>query len=100
MAKINKCLICDGDVIDNYSAVGDKGIRGLVNASILRNSEKSVDIEYKKGGVVHKSCRKVYTRHDSTKRTLKEAVTDQEPLTSQDAPRLRSRKAKLNFKSD
>lgn len=93
-----KCLICDSNVIDGYCEIGEKGIRRLMGASILRNDEKSKSSNTMKNGVVHKCCRKVHTRPDSIKKTLKEP-TNQQPSTSQNDPRLRSGEKKFDFKN-
>lgn len=94
-----KCLICDDVVVDDYSQVGEKGILGLVRASILRSDGKRVVFNDKKSGFIQKSCRKVYTRPDSIKSALRETGNNL-PSTSQDDLRLRSTDKKVNLKSN
>lgn len=94
-----KCLICECDVVSDLCNVGEKGIRGLVNASDLRKDGKAEGFRNQKHGVVHESCRKEYTRADSIKRFLREALSEQQPSTSHGAPRLRSAEVKFDFKT-
>lgn len=93
-----KCLICDDVVVDDYSQVGEKGILGLVRASVLRSDGKSVVFNDKKSGFIHKTCRKVYTRPDSIKSALR-GTGNNLPSTSQDGLRLRSTDKKVNLKT-
>lgn len=62
----DRCLICNERVEkDDSSQVGEKGIEGLVSASIARNDGKSEFFMGKTSGVVHTVCRKNYTRPQS-----------------------------------
>ncbi|KAF2896450.1 hypothetical protein ILUMI_09724 [Ignelater luminosus] len=94
-----KSLICECDVASDLCNVGEKKMRGLVNASDLRKDGKVEGFRNKKHGVVHASCRKEYTRADSIKRFLREAFSEQQPSTSHGGPRLRSAEVKFDFKT-
>lgn len=62
----NSCLICDELIDENdVSVVHEKGIKGLLNASVTRKDGKSSLFRWISSGVVHTSCRKRYTRPES-----------------------------------
>lgn len=85
----------------NVCRIAEKGVRGLVNASIARKDGKQEIFKDKKSLVVHASCRKNYTRPDSIAASLKREKSTQDiqliPPSSPES--LRSRQVQFQFKT-
>ncbi|GBN06537.1 hypothetical protein AVEN_10689-1, partial [Araneus ventricosus] len=96
-AMAEKCSLCEDYVVTDKCGVGEKGIDGLIKASIARKAGKHELFRGQKKIVLHASCRKKYTRPQSITRDLKIAVSDGQPLTS--TPCLRSSQLEFDFKS-
>ncbi|GBL94270.1 hypothetical protein AVEN_16795-1 [Araneus ventricosus] len=94
-----KCSLCEDYVVTDKCGVGEKGIDGLIKASIARKDGKHELFRGQKKIVLHASCRKKYTRPQSITRDLKIAVLDGQPLTSSSTPCLRSSQLEFDFKS-
>ncbi|GBL89407.1 hypothetical protein AVEN_134174-1 [Araneus ventricosus] len=94
-----KCSLCEVYVVTDKCGVGEKGIDGLIKASIARKDGKHELFKGQKKIVLHASCRKKYTRPQSITRDLKIAVLDKQPLTSSSTPCLRSSQLEFDFKS-
>ncbi|GBM49234.1 hypothetical protein AVEN_59297-1 [Araneus ventricosus] len=62
-----KCLLCEDYVVTDNCGVGEKGIDGLIKASIARKDWKHELFRGQKK-VLHASCRKKYTRPQSITR--------------------------------
>ncbi|GBM33086.1 hypothetical protein AVEN_9630-1 [Araneus ventricosus] len=80
-----KCLLCEDYVVTDKCGVGEKGIDGLIKASIARKDGKHELFRGQKKIVLHASKKK-YTRPQSITRDLKIAVLDEQPLTSSSTP--------------
>lgn len=94
-----KCLLCENYVVTDKCDVGEKGIEGLIKASIARKDGKLELFRGQKNIVIHASCRKKYTRPQSITRDLKIAVLYQQPSISSSTPCLRSSQLEFDFKS-
>ncbi|GBL77797.1 hypothetical protein AVEN_65612-1 [Araneus ventricosus] len=81
-----KYLLCEDYVVTDKCCVGEKGIDGLIKASIARKDVKHELFRGQKKIVLHASCRKKYTRPQSITRDLKIAALDEQPLTSSTTP--------------
>lgn len=88
-----RCLICDETVESDRSVVRERGMQGLLRASIARHDGKKDRFKNETRGVVHSSCRKNYTRADTIA-----AVLRNEPSTSQACSR-RSSAPEFDFKA-
>ncbi|GBN30946.1 hypothetical protein AVEN_77266-1 [Araneus ventricosus] len=77
-----KCSLCEDYVVTDKCGVGEKGIDGLIKASIARKDGKHELFRGQKKIVLRASCKKKYTRPQSITRDLKIAVLDGQPLTS------------------
>ncbi|GBO45937.1 hypothetical protein AVEN_79714-1 [Araneus ventricosus] len=97
---VEKCSLCEDYVVTDKCGVGEKGIDGLIKASIARKDGKHELFRRQKKIVLHASCRKKYTRPQSITRILKIAVLDGQSLTSSSTPCLRSSQLEFNFKSN
>ncbi|GBL76628.1 hypothetical protein AVEN_53342-1 [Araneus ventricosus] len=75
-AMAEKCSLCEDYVVTDKCGVGEKGIDGLIKASIARKDGKHELLRGQKKIVLHASCRKKYTRPQSITRILKIAVLD------------------------
>ncbi|GBM30227.1 hypothetical protein AVEN_165824-1 [Araneus ventricosus] len=75
-AMAEKCSLCEDYVVTDKCGVGEKGIDGLIKASIARKDGKHEIFRGQKKIVLHASCRKKYTRPQSITRDLKIAVLD------------------------
>ncbi|GBL97823.1 hypothetical protein AVEN_231975-1 [Araneus ventricosus] len=93
-----KRSLCEDYVVSDKCGVGEKGIDGLIKASIARKDGKHELFRGQKKIVLHASCRKKYTRPQSITRILKIAVLDGQPLTSSSTPCLRSSQLEFDFK--
>ncbi|GBN80056.1 RNA polymerase-associated protein CTR9 [Araneus ventricosus] len=80
-AMAEKCSLCEDYVVTDKCSVGEKGIDGLIKASIARKDGKHELFRGQKKIVLHASCRKKYTRPQSITRILKIAVLDGQSLT-------------------
>lgn len=63
-----KCFVCDGDIdesSDEVVRVAEKGIGSLISASRARGDEKSSQLRGITSLLIHKACRKRYTRPQS-----------------------------------
>ncbi|GBO37499.1 hypothetical protein AVEN_120364-1 [Araneus ventricosus] len=78
-AMAEKCSLCEDYVVTDKCGVGEKGIDGLIKASIARKDGKHELFRGQKKIVLHASCRKKHTRPQSITRDLKIAVLDGQP---------------------
>ncbi|GBM00842.1 hypothetical protein AVEN_257357-1 [Araneus ventricosus] len=75
-----KCLLCEDYVVTDKCGVGEKGIDGLIKASIARKDGKHELFRGQKKVVLHASCRKKYTRPQSIARDCHGICTNGAPL--------------------
>ncbi|GBM72587.1 hypothetical protein AVEN_200284-1 [Araneus ventricosus] len=94
-----KCLLCEDYIVTDKCGVGEKGIDGLIKASIVRKDGKHELSRGQKKIVLRASCKKKYKRPQSITRDLKIAVLDEQPLTSSSTPCFRSSQLEFDFKS-
>lgn len=98
----NKCFVCDGDIdksSDDVTSVTEKGISILVKTSNERKDRKSSQLMGLTSLLIHKSCRKNYTRSDSIAAYLKRqaASTSSQPV---ETVSLRSSLSQFHFMTD
>ncbi|GBM53570.1 hypothetical protein AVEN_186255-1 [Araneus ventricosus] len=90
-----KCLLCEDYIVTGKCGVGEKGIDGLIKASIARKDGKHELSRGQKKIVL----RAISFLPQSITRDLKIAVLDEQPLTSSSAPCFRSSQLEFDFKS-
>lgn len=90
-----KCLICElSGSSEPSSRVSEKGLEGLVKASLGRRNGRAHDFQGKTSGVVHVTCRKSYIRPKDIERAGRA-----ETSTSDSGANLRSSKSHFAFKT-
>ena len=93
-----KCFICRNDIVSDACHLSEKGIEGLIKASIARKDGNDEFFKNKKSIVLHVSCRKQYTRPQTIARDLKMDLSQQQSTASCSTPSLRSAQTSFEFK--
>ncbi|GBM73408.1 hypothetical protein AVEN_64018-1 [Araneus ventricosus] len=79
-----KCLLCEDYVVIDKCGIGEKGIDGLIKASIARKDGKHELVRGQKKVALHASCRKKFTRPQSITRDCHGICTNGAPLEEEE----------------